>query len=120
MSAFPRTPLTVRLNLVTRNFAPLAGLMFVLSVQGPQAQGARAHIFFVDIGTGAGTLIVSPTGKTLLVDGGPPGAGTTKIIPTLDALGIATIDDTVPDLNAAPELYEGRLVSVTGVSWQAP
>ena len=38
---------------------------------------------------------MSPTGKTLLVDGGPPGAGTTKIIPTLDALGIATIDFTV-------------------------
>ena len=73
----------------------LAGLILILLVQRPHAQGSLARIYFVDIGTGAGTLIVSPTGKTLLVDGGPPGAGTTKIIPTLDALGIATIDYTV-------------------------
>ena len=58
---------------MTKKFAALAGLILVLSVQRPQAQGARAQIYFVDIGTGAGTLIVSPTGKTLLVDGGPPG-----------------------------------------------
>src|SRR5262249_44639566 len=44
---------------------------------------------------GAGTLIVSPTGKTLLVDGGPPGAGNTKIVPLLNTLGIATLDFTV-------------------------
>jgi beta-lactamase superfamily II metal-dependent hydrolase/DNA/RNA endonuclease YhcR with UshA esterase domain len=54
-----------------------------------------ARIYFVDIGQGAGTLIVSPTGKTLLVDGGPGGGGTTKIIPLLNTLGISTIDFTV-------------------------
>ncbi len=91
----PADLLTVRLDFVTKNFAALAGLILVLSVQRPQAQGAPARIYFVDIGTGAGTLIVSPTGTTLLVDGGPPGAGTTKIIPTLDALGIAAVDYTV-------------------------
>ena len=32
---------------------------------------------------------------SLLVDGGPPGGGTTKIIPLLDTLGIAKIDYTV-------------------------
>src|SRR4029077_6645740 len=80
---------------VTNKFAALAGLIFLLLVQRPHAQGSLARIYFVDIGTGAGTLIVSPTGKTLLVDGGPPGAGTAKILPTLDGLGIATIDYTV-------------------------
>lgn len=59
------------------------------------AQTNPAKIYFVDIGQGAGTLIVSPTGKTLLVDGGPPGGGTNKIIPLLNKLGISTIDFTV-------------------------
>jgi beta-lactamase superfamily II metal-dependent hydrolase len=80
---------------VARKLTVVAALILILSVQRPHAQGSLARIYFVDIGTGAGTLIVSPTGKTLLVDGGPPGAGTTKIIPTLNTLGIATIDFTV-------------------------
>jgi beta-lactamase superfamily II metal-dependent hydrolase len=80
---------------VTKKIAALTALILLLLIQRPHAQGPLARIYFVDIGTGASTLIVSPTGKTLLVDGGPPGAGTTKIIPTLDALGIAAIDYTV-------------------------
>lgn len=78
-----------------KKITALVGLILLLLVQRPQAQGSLAKIYFVDIGTGAGTLIVSPTGKTLLVDGGPPGAGTGKILPTLDTLGISTIDYTV-------------------------
>src|SRR5262249_54477698 len=61
----------------------------------PHAQvGVTAQVFFVDVGTGASTLILSPTGKTLLVDGGPPGSGA-KIQSLLNTLGIATIDYTV-------------------------
>lgn len=59
------------------------------------AQTGTAKIYFVDIGQGAGTLIVSPTGKTLLVDGGPNGGGTGKLVPLLNTLGINTIDFTV-------------------------
>ncbi|MBI4853934.1 MAG: choice-of-anchor D domain-containing protein [Acidobacteria bacterium] len=59
------------------------------------AQTGTAKIYFVDIGQGAGTLIVSPTGKTLLVDGGPNGGGTSKLVPLLNTLGINTIDFTV-------------------------
>ncbi|PYR68927.1 MAG: hypothetical protein DMF88_07695 [Acidobacteria bacterium] len=70
-------------------------IIFIALSQRPQAQAGNARIYFVDIGTGAGTLIVSPTGKTLLVDGGPPGAGTARIVPLLDSLGISTIDYTV-------------------------
>jgi competence protein ComEC len=78
----------------------LAALALVLLTQRPLAQGPGLRIFFVDIGKGAGTLIVGPpdaTGKvtSLLVDGGPPGGGTTKIIPLLDSLGVAKIDYTV-------------------------
>lgn len=80
---------------MTKKLAAFVVLVLILLIQRPHAQGPLARIYFVDIGTGAGTLIVSPTGKTLLVDGGPSGAGNTKIIPTLNALGIATIDYTV-------------------------
>src|SRR5262249_22431114 len=60
------------------------------------AQSAsKAKIYFVDIGQGAGTLIVSPTGKTLLIDGGPNGAGNAKIVPLLNTLGINKLDFTV-------------------------
>src|SRR5439155_14597355 len=79
---------------VTQKFAAFA-IILLLLVQHPHAQGPLARIYFVDIAAGASTLIVSPTGKTLLVDGGPPGAGTAKIIPTLNTLGIGTIDYTV-------------------------
>lgn len=68
-----------------KKLATLCLLAFFALVQRPQAQAGNARIFFVDIGQGAGTLIVSPTGKTLLVDGGPPGGGT-KIGALLDTL----------------------------------
>jgi len=57
--------------------------------------GPVAKIYFIDIGQGASTLIVSPTGKTLLVDGGPGGQGSGKIVPLLNTLGISAIDFTV-------------------------
>src|SRR5262252_3515561 len=69
--------------------------LFLCLLARPHAQvGGTAQIFFVDVGTGASTLIVSPTGKTLLVDGGPPGSGA-KISSLLSTLGISTIDYTV-------------------------
>jgi beta-lactamase superfamily II metal-dependent hydrolase/predicted extracellular nuclease len=80
---------------MTKKLAALAALVVLLLTQRPHAQGGgQARIYFVDIGTGASTLIVSPTGKTLLVDGGPPGSGA-KISSLLTTLGIATIDYTV-------------------------
>src|SRR5262245_34707341 len=79
---------------MTKKLIALCLLTFVALVQRPHAQTGTARIFFVDIGQGAGTLIVSPTGRTLLVDGGPPGGGA-KIGALLDTLGIATIDYTV-------------------------
>src|SRR5262249_52263271 len=69
--------------------------LFLCLLARPRAQvGGTAQIFFVDVGTGASTLIVSPAGKTLLVDGGPPGSGA-KISSLLATLGISTIDYTV-------------------------
>src|SRR5882762_1325584 len=70
-------------------------VVLVLSQRSHAQPGSTARIYFLDIGQGASTLIVSPSGKTLLVDGGPSGSGTGKIVPTLNTLGIATIDYTV-------------------------
>ena len=87
---------------MAKKLTALAALVLLLLTQRPHAQGGspQARIYFVDVGQGAGTLIVGPpatdgTVKTLLVDGGPPGGGTTKIIPLLDTLGIGQIDFTV-------------------------
>ena len=71
---------------MTKKLAALAALVLLLLTQRPHAQGPAARIYFVDVGTGASTLIVSPTGKTLLVDGGPPGSGA-KISALLDHAG---------------------------------
>jgi uncharacterized repeat protein (TIGR01451 family) len=52
----------------------------------PPPAGPLAKIYFVDIGQGAGTLIVSPTGQSLLIDAGPNGAGTGKVLPLLNTV----------------------------------
>ena len=79
---------------MTKKIAALAALVLLLLTQRPHAQAPGARIYFVDVGTGASTLVVSPTGKTLLVDGGPPGSGA-KISGLLATLGITAIDYTV-------------------------
>jgi beta-lactamase superfamily II metal-dependent hydrolase len=50
------------------------------------------HIYFVDIGQGHATLIVSPTGQTMLVDGGPDGSGVSAIVPLMQSLGLTRLD----------------------------
>src|SRR5262249_3512010 len=87
------SPVAISDTNMIRKILSVAFLLVLLLAQQPHAQ-STARIFFVDIGQGASTLIVSPTGKTLLVDGGPPGGGT-KIAALLNTLGIATVDFTV-------------------------
>ncbi len=41
----------------------------------PAASGRPLTVYFFDVGQGDAALIVSPTGKTVLIDGGPPEAG---------------------------------------------
>ncbi len=50
------------------------------------------RIIALDIGQGDATLVISPSGKTLLIDGGPPGAGFLNILPLFKDWGIDHLD----------------------------
>lgn len=46
----------------------------------------------LDIGQGDATLVQTPSGKTALIDTGPPGSSKNIIIPALNSLGINSLD----------------------------
>lgn len=55
-------------------------------------QAGLLRIYFIDIGQGHAALVVSPTGKTMLIDGGPDGAGMSAIIPFMESAGLTRLD----------------------------
>lgn len=66
------SPLTFLRSLVS------AALLFSVALSASPsfaAGGGKLTIYFFDIGQGDGALIVTPSGKTVLVDGGPPDSG---------------------------------------------
>jgi competence protein ComEC len=61
----------------------------------PLLWGQTLTIYHVDVDQGDSTLIVSPSGKTLLIDGGDTGKGMTRVVPLLQSLKIRSLDYTV-------------------------
>ncbi|HXF05133.1 MAG TPA: MBL fold metallo-hydrolase [Blastocatellia bacterium] len=66
--------------------------VLVLLTHPPSRAEAVLSIYFLDIGQGNATLIVSPTGRTLLIDGGRDGMGQSVIVPEMQRLGIRALD----------------------------
>ena len=60
------------------------------AAQGPKPTG-RLRVDFLDVGQGDATLVTSPAGKTVLIDGGLAEAGDT-VVAFLDARVIAMLD----------------------------
>ncbi len=52
----------------------LTALPALAQPTSPAASGKPLTVYFFDVGQGDSALIVSPTGKTVLIDGGPPEA----------------------------------------------
>lgn len=53
---------------------------------------AYLKILVLDVGQGDSTLVIGPTGHTLLIDGGPRGAGASVILPLLETGAINSLD----------------------------
>jgi beta-lactamase superfamily II metal-dependent hydrolase len=56
---------------------------------------AALEIIALDVGQGDCTLIISPAGKTMLIDAGTTGKGTGIVLPYLQSRGIKALDYTV-------------------------
>jgi beta-lactamase superfamily II metal-dependent hydrolase len=79
---------------------------------GRPADG-KLHVYFFDVGQGDATLIISPTGRTVLIDAGPATAGThlANRLPELltDKLDLVVLT------HARPEHYSGLPSAVGAV-----
>lgn len=62
------------------------------STEGTVGSGGGLKIFPIDIGQGDATLVIGPSGKTLLIDAGPKESGVSKILPLLNALEVTHLD----------------------------
>ena len=69
----------------------VCSLLFLLALLTASAQAADLTVTFVSCGQGDAALIVSPTGKTVLVDGGPP-EGTERLLQVLKKRQVSSID----------------------------
>jgi competence protein ComEC len=76
---------------VSRFFVGLFLCLAALLPAPNRASAAELALTFFDIGQGDAALIVSPTGKRVLVDGGPP-EGTQALLDGLSQRGIDRID----------------------------
>ncbi|MCX8052761.1 MAG: MBL fold metallo-hydrolase [Armatimonadetes bacterium] len=59
------------------------------------ALAQQLNIHHINVGQGDATLIVSPTGTTVLIDGGATGKGSNVVLPYLQNLGINYLDYVV-------------------------
>ena len=75
------------------------------------------EVYFIDVGQGDATLLVSPTGQTFLLDAGDNGKGSSIVVPQLTSLGINHLDYVSPSHYHADHL--GGLDEVWNAGIQA-
>jgi len=85
-------PLVRPCGVTSRTFIALFLLTLGLRWLPLRAQEAPLRIFFPDVGHGHAALVISPAGRTLLIDGGPDGAGTAVLVPLMRDLGLSHLD----------------------------
>ena len=69
-----------------------AATFALLAASSAPAQQAELEVVFFEVGTGDATLLISPTGQTMLLDGGPNRAGFEVILPYLAERDIQHLD----------------------------
>ncbi len=109
-----------------------SGVLVVLAVFGAlewhKYPHGRMHVYFFDIGQGDSILIVTPSGRQIIVDGGPDASLLTRLgqtIPFFDR-SIDLLVMTHPQMDhmaSFPEIlrrYDVEAVLMTGVAYDLP
>ncbi len=65
---------------------------FGLASPPMRVQADILRIIFPDVGHGHAALLISPSGRTVLIDGGPEGAGAAVVVPLMQRIGLPRLD----------------------------
>lgn len=103
-------------------------LIFPFIVQFTRAQSEEFRVWFFDVGQGDATFVVTPSGKQILIDGGPDDSVLQKLSSvmwpwdhTIDAIIITHPDaDHITGLISVLERYDVATIYETGVRGGTP
>jgi competence protein ComEC len=77
----------------TRRWLLLAGSALALLISfSAIPHGHEPYILYLNVGQGSSTSILTPCGKRILIDGGPPGSGKWAIMPYIRGRGANRLD----------------------------